>query len=355
MPKNIDELTDQSDLDTSAAIAEISADLFGQGSDNSDAGGKSADAGADGVPSGPSEVEQNPSQQQDKTGQEKPSADPDQSQTTPEVQETGAPKTWSKEALAEWATLPPRAQQEILKREEDFLRGITQYKERAETGDRFSKVVEPYSPILQAENIDPVQMFQSFAANHYILSRGTEAQKLELAANMIAGYGIDFNNLANFIGDRILEPADPRVATLEQEIAALKQGQATITEREKAAQVQQLGSEIETFAADPAHPFFAELVDDIAKLFETGQANTLAEAYEKAVYLNPTTRQKEVERLTAERLASQTTETVNRQDKIARSTAADLSLTPKSRNGTVPIGSIDDTLAETMARIANRA
>lgn len=355
MPQNIEDLTDQSDLDTGAAIAEISADLFGQGSDDSDAGSKPADAGADGVPSGPSEVEQKPSQQTDKTDQEKSPADPDPSQNTSEVQETGAPKTWSKEALAEWATLPPRAQQEILKREEDFLRGITQYKDRAETGDRYSKVVEPYFPILQAENIDPVQMFQSFAANHYILSRGTEAQKLELAANMIAGYGIDFNNLANFIGDRILEPVDPRVAALEQEIATLKQGQATTTEREKAAQVQQLGTEIETFAADPAHPFFNELVDDIAKLFETGQANTLAEAYEKAVYLNPITRQKEVERLTAERLASQTTDATARQDKIARSTATDLSLTPKSRNGTVPIGSIDDTLAETMARIANRA
>ena len=352
MPKNIDELTDQSDLDTGAAIAEISADLFGQGSDNSDASQKSADAGPEADPSGPSGVETPPAQQPDKTGQEQSPDAPDSSQA---VQDTGAPKTWSKEALAEWATLPPRAQQEILKREEDFLNGITMYKTRAETGDRYSKVVEPFAPILQAENIDPVQMFQSFASNHYILSRGTEAQKLELAANMIAGYNIDFDKLANFIGDNILEPADPRVAALEQEIAALKQNQSSIAERELATQKQQIDGEIETFAADPAHPFFNELVDDIAKLFETGQAQTLSEAYEKAVYLNPTTRQKEVERLTAERIASQTTGDTARQDKIARATAADLSLTPKSRNGTVPIGSIDDTLADTMARIASRA
>jgi hypothetical protein len=93
----------------------------------------------------------------------------------------------------------------------------------------------------------------------------------------------------------------------------------------------------------------------IAKIFEAGQASTLKEAYDKAVYLNPTTRQKELERLATEKAQALASEQQARQTKIARSTAADLSLDPKSRNGTVPVGSLDDTLAETMARIEGRA
>lgn len=345
MPKNIEDLSDQSELDTSAAIAEISADLFGQGGESEDAGGPSADAGVGESPEVPSPVEAASPQQ----STEAPAED-----NTAAVQEVGAPKTWSKEALADWATLPPRAQQEVLKREEDFLRGITMYKEKAEIGDRYEQVVTPYKPILDAENIDPVQMFQSFAANHYILSRGTEAQKLELAANMIAGYNIDFNKLVSFVGDRIIEPADPRVAVLEREIQELKNAHQSRQQQDQEAVQAQLAQEIETFASDPAHPYFPELMDDIAKLFELGQATTLQEAYDKAVYMNPTTRQKEIDRLTAEKTTSLTAEEQARKDKIARSTAADLSLDPKARNGTVPLGSIDDTLQETLARVMAR-
>lgn len=50
--------------------------------------------------------------------------------------------------------------------------------------------------------------------------------------------------------------------------------------------------EVEAFAADPAHPFFDELSDDIAAILKTGAS--LAEAYEKAVWANPVTRAKEI-------------------------------------------------------------
>jgi hypothetical protein len=62
--------------------------------------------------------------------------------------------------------------------------------------------------------------------------------------------------------------------------------------------------EIDAFAADPAHPYFDELANDITKLFEAGLAKDLPEAYEKAVYANPTTRQKEIDRLTAEKTSA---------------------------------------------------
>jgi len=332
---------DEDDFDTTSALADISADLFGQG--GSDGETVVTNGEAEKVPAEPSVVEPAPS----------PTEDKPEAETTEEVQATGAPKTWTKEALSEWATISPRAQQEILKREEDFLKGITQYKGAAEVGQRYDAVIEPYRPALQAENIDPVQLFQSFAANHYLLSRGTPEQKLDLAASLISGYGIDPTDLIIRMGEAA--NADPRIAQLEAENRELRQVKASVEEQQRTATLSKINEEIVSFAADPTKPFFNDLVDDIAQLFANGQAKDLSEAYEKAVYLNPTTRQKELDRLTAERLQSQTAEEQAKQARLAASQAANITSHQKPGNGTVPLGSMDDTLAETMARISSRA
>lgn len=331
----------QEEFDTAAAMADISADLFGQGEGAEVEGAKTPTEGEQAKDSGfPSAVEAEPAPQSEESSEE--------------VQAVGAPKTWSKEAIQEWATIPARAQQEILKREEDALRGITQYKAGAEQFQRYDAVIEPYRQILISENIDPVQLFQSFAGNHYLLSRGTEEQKLQLTANLIEGYGIDFGKLVDYFGNRELGAPDPRIRALEAKIAQLEGTQNARVTSEQQALRSQVDNEVSTFASDPAHPFFDELSEDIAKLLTAGLATDLKDAYEKAVYANPVTRQKELDRLTAEARASGQSLEKTRIDKIARSTAADVKAIPTQRNGTVPLGSMDDTLAETLASIQSR-
>lgn len=347
--KEIEDTETQSDFDTDSAVADISSDLFGQGSEEGESE-EDLTEGEEAKSSGePSADAAEPSPQ---TVEEKVEGE----ENSQEVQDVGAPKTWTKEAIAEWATIPPRAQQEILKREEDMHRGIEQYKTAADIGMAYSKVVEPYAPILAAENIDPVGLFQSFAANHYLLTRGTPQQKIELAASMLQGYEIPLAELLNYIADQDIDlnPPDPRVQALENQVTQLTnlfQTSQTAVQKENNSRIE---AEIEAFAADPAHPYFNELASDIQKLFAGKLASSLQEAYDKAVFANPVTRQKEIDRLTAEKLSSAEAEEKARKDKIAKSTAADVVLTPKSRNGTVPKGSIDDTLEETMAAIQSR-
>lgn len=271
-----------------------------------------------------------------------------------DVQALGAPKTWTKEALTEWATIPRRAQEEILKREEDIFRGIEQYKEKAEIGQRYDAVMEPYRPILTAEQIDPVEIVRSFAANHYLLSRGTPEQKIQLAANLLTGYQIDVPALLEHMGSAVLNPPDPEIVALRKELSDIKTAQSQFQQQQSAASYQQVQAEVEAFASDPAHPYFDELIDDIDKFFKAG-ASSLQDAYDKAVYANPVTRQKEIDRLTAEAIAVRETDEKTRKDKIAKSTAADLSASPSSRSGTMPRGSMDDTLLETLAAIESRS
>lgn len=341
-PAQIQDTTTQPELDVSASIAEISSELFGQAGNDEE---KSEAAGEAGTPAVDAEaaVESPP------TGEEASEAN------SAEVQALGAPETWTKEAIEGWATIPPRQQQEILKREADMHRGLEQYKVAAEIGTRYESVVEPYKALLAAEGLDPVDMFNGFAANHYLLSRGTPEQKVQLAANMLSHYGIDLENLIDYVGDQIIHPTDPRIEALEREVQSLRGNarQQTITSQKEAQEAAL--TEIEAFAQDPAHPYFNELVADIAKLMEAKVAMTLSEAYEKAVYANPVTRQKELDRLTAVKQAKVEAEEQARKDKLAKSQAANVTAQTHHRDGTVPLGSMDDTLNATLAAIKARS
>jgi hypothetical protein len=288
----------QPDEDLSEAHAEISSELFGQDGEEENKDEKPLVEGEEAEPSGGAPEAKADAVEPPPQPEEKPAEE-----NAEEVQATGAPKTWTKEALAEWATIPPRAQTEILKREEDFLRGITQYKEAAELGAAYSKVVEPYMPVLAAENVNPIGLFQSFAANHYLLSRGSDEQKVELAAQLINGYNIPLGPLLNFMAEsgETRQP-DPEVVSLRRELNDLKFGLNNRSQAEHNARIEDLGREIDAFAADTAaHPYFDEVANDIHNLFKAGLAKDLTEAYEKAVYANPVTRAKEIDRLTAER------------------------------------------------------
>jgi hypothetical protein len=342
-----------------AATAEISESLFAN-EDNADKSKETAGEKSSGNDAAsPQENKEGAVESQAPGEPAAPSDEKKEEENSAGVQATGAPKTWNKEELAAWATIPKEIQDKLspilARREEDFLRGIQGYKGAADLGIAYSKVVEPYAPILAAENIDPVQLFQSFAANHYLLLRGAPEQKIQLAAQLLDNYKIPLGPLLDYIaesGTTVHKAEDPAVVALRKEIEDLKQGNTARQTAERDAVQKQLRTEIDKFAE--THEHFDELAEDIQKLFESKQASTLQEAYDKALFLNPQTREKELARLTDEKLAALKTEDEEKKKKVAKLTGDQLAVGPKSRNGTVPKGTMDDTLAETLAAIESR-
>lgn len=337
---------DAVEIDMDAAIADISDSLFGQDESGNDPSNSTAEQ--------PEKVSETP------TPETPPAAQPNTEDSTPSteiensqsVQETGAPKTWTKEAIAEWAAIPPRAQQEILKREQDMFQGLEQYREKAELGAQYDKVVEPFRAVLAAENVNPIQLFEAFAGNHYLLSRGTPEQKLSLAANMLQHYGIDLTALVQRMGDQ--PQKDPYTQELEQRLARLESGLNERQASEMAAKKQAFEEQVNQFAQNPDNHYFQEVASDMANLLKTGAATSLSQAYEMAVYANPVTRAKELDRLAAERAAALKNEEAERVRAAEAAKAANVKTTTKTRDGTMPVGSLDETLAETMAAIRAR-
>lgn len=249
-------------------------------------------------------------------------------------------------------------QQEVLKREEDMFKGIEGYKADATLGKNFSQVLAPYQQLFAQTRQDPAQLTSQLFAAHAQLSLGSPEQKLATVRQIADMYGVQ---LAAAAPDGEEPYADPQVKALQQQLAAVQsqmsaqaQQQARIAAAEDARVRETLSREIDTFAADPANQYFNDVANDIAQLLQSGVAKDLKDAYERAIWLNPVTRAKELDRQTAEKTAKAQDEARKKAESAAAATAANVRTKAKHASGTAPGGSIDDTLKQTLATIQSR-
>ena len=257
-----------------------------------------------------------------------------------------APKTWKPEAAAAWAGVPPVVQAEILKREEDIFRGIEGYKADAQVGKTIKSIMQPYEAIMQQVGINPYQQVKQLMDSHYILATGTPQQKIQFMHKLAQDYKIDLGIEAPYVS--------PEVSGLQQELNAVKSKLQEFETQGADAARAKIRAEIDTFANDPKNVYFSEVSEDIAVLLRSGVAKTLDEAYQKAVRMNPVTYQKEQSRLLKEQQDAEAIMRKKKADDAKRSTAANVSSRSTPGSVTAPLGSIDDTLRETLAKINSR-
>lgn len=261
------------------------------------------------------------------------------------------PKTWRKEAAATWAALPAEARAEVLKREEDIFKGIEVYKADAGFGKSMKTALDPYMPVLAQHNIDPVAQVRGLMEAHHTLALGSPEQKAALFQKLAADYKVDLSQLQAPGEAPYLDPA---VKSLQAELNAVK-SQLTTAEQTRMAEVKQtLTREIEAFAANPANIHFEAVANDMAQLLQSGVCKTLAEAYDKAVWTNPVTRAQEVTRQQTEASKKAAEEAAAKAVAARKSMAANVRTSAKSGGAAAPLGSIDDTLAATLAAIKSR-
>ena len=207
-------------------------------------------------------------------------------------------------------------------------------------------------PMLQQAGVNPLQQIESLMQAHHGLATGTPEQKQRFFSELARAYNVPLS--ADLSGEE--SPfVDPQVAALQKEIAALKSKTSAREQQEAATVRATLQKEIDSFAADPKNVYFDEVATDIAALLKSGTASTLAEAYEKAIWLNPATRAKEQSRLTAETEAKLKAEAEAKAAAAKKATAANVRSSPKSASAAAPIGSIDDTLSAALNSIRSRA
>jgi hypothetical protein len=199
-----------------------------------------------------------------------------------------APQSLTAEEKAEWGNLSDKARDIILRREQDYHKGITNQDSERLFGRDLKEVITPYMAAITAAGSTPKDTIGNLLNTVYRLQNGDEHTRATIVKQIAKDYGVKLEGITD--GE---EYVDPAFAQLQAEIARLKQ-QADpqvlikqLTEQQETARIQ---SDIASFASNPEHVHFEAVRPLMTALITSGQAKDLKEAYDMACYANPSIR-----------------------------------------------------------------
>jgi len=184
---------------------------------------------------------------------------------------------WKKPAQEALSQLPPETQQYIVEREQQFHKGIQQYKEDAQKGRSLGNALAPHMEYLNQLQVAPEVAVSKLIETERKLRTSDPQTKAKEFVRLAHDYGIDLNSLTSV-------PFDPYHHNLEQQLAQQQQQLAQLSQSRQMAEEAQLGQTIEQFAQ--SHEHFDEVRETMADLLDKGFATDLNDAYAKAVRLN---------------------------------------------------------------------
>lgn len=226
--------------------------------------------------------------------------------------------------------------QEAERRESDYHKGIEQYKTHAHEAQAYQRVVEPYMQTIRNLGVDaPTAIAKLFQADH-TLRYSDPATKARFLGQLAQEYGVDMGQVMN------APPVDPNVQYLQHQMQQQQQQIQQFYQQQEMREQAGYQSEIQKFAADPAHPHFEAVKEDMALLLQTGKAEDLKAAYDTAVWMRADIRQSLVEQQRAE---AQRAATEQAQATRAKSAAVSVKGSSPAGAGVQPVkGSLREQL-----------
>jgi hypothetical protein len=229
-----------------------------------------------------------------------------------------------------------------------MLDGIKQYQDGAQFAKTIQDVLAPYDGYIRQYGLTPPQAIAYLLNAQTQLTQGTPESRRAAFGRLGADLGF-----AAAATETPAAPVDPQVQALQNQMAAIQQNLTARQQADYQLASEQAKKQVETFASDPAHPQFDEVADDIVLLVRAGVP--LPEAYEKAIWANPVTREKSLQvRLLAEDAKKAENARLDALPK-AKAARAHVRSSETRKTPTEPLGTMEDTLKATYAEIRQRA
>lgn len=267
-----------------------------------------------------------------------------QPQTTDDATKTATtfaepPSRFSADAKAAWATAPEPIKAEVTRAFKELEGGIQQYQQAFEPYKDFDKELKARGQTFK-EVFDHYTGIEQLLAREPLKGLDTICRNLGLSLEQVAAH------VMGQPADQSRTQADTYINELKGEIAELKKQIGGVTTTIQSQQEKVLLDQIDAFAADPAHPRFDELSNDIVFFLNTGRTKDLQEAYDLAERLNPAQVQQQAPAAPAAQAATTPTASPQtRKGQLSPSGAPASGSNPASRK---PPASIRDALERAM-------
>lgn len=244
------------------------------------------------------------------------------------------PPNWKGGAKIRWEKLPRDVQQEIL----------SDYQRFESDQGRFAPLAQILEPRRQALTATYGSV-ENAVTQLFALSDYASQNPREFIQWFAQQRGIDLGAQGT---DG--QPADTAPDPLQARLEKLEQTLTGFTNHFQQSQNSVYSREIEAFAADPKHPYFNDVKAHMAALLGQGLAKDLQDAYDQAVYANPSVR---AQLLESERQAQED----ERRKKAEQAKAAAASITGSPVPGASPPAESADDLRGFLAKqfYGNRA
>jgi len=236
------------------------------------------------------------------------------------------PASWKKEYHEAWQKADPRIQEYAWQREEQMRKGIEPLLSKKQFADAMEAAIEPYRQTITGLGLKPEEAVSALMKADYTLRTSDPQTRMQYFAQLAQEYGIDLGSLT---GGQAYQPqtsADPLLFALKNELASVKGEVLTWKQQQEAVEQAKMANEINSFSQKAE--FFEEARKEMIKLLQSGSAETLEEAYDKAIWSDPVIREKLLEAQQVEK-AAKLAEQKNRAAKAARAAAVSVrSATP---------------------------
>lgn len=271
---------------------------------------------------------------EDSSGEETPdqgSENADEPATEPPL---SPPDRWSAEWKTRFTTLPREAQQLLLDRESEYAKGFDQKSQEAANAKRqYEPIEQILAPRRQAwamQGMDEGRAISQLLA----LSDYAASKPEEFIRWFAAQRGINIAQPQAEAGTQNLAPG-PDIAPILNKVNTLEQ---TI-QQQQAAEMQR---QIAAFKSAPGHEHFEDVRTEMARMMQAGLSADLQDAYDRAVWANPTVRGKILAGEKAQTEAARKAEEAKRVDAAKQAAlkakkAVGTTVTPKATlNGGAP-------------------
>ena len=239
------------------------------------------------------------------------------------------PASWKKDYHEIWAKADPKMQEYAWQREEQMRAGVEPLLSKAQFADAMQEAISPYMNTIQGLGLTPDKAVGALMEADHKLRTSDPQTKMQYFMQLAQSYGINLGAMQpQAPGAAPMQPnsVDPMVFQLQNELNQVRGEVMGWKQQQEMMENQTLLNEINQFSLKAEH--FEDVRPTMIQLLQSGVAQTLDEAYDKAIRLDPNLFEQTLKAKQAEEAAKQAKE-ANRVAKSARAAAVSVrSATP---------------------------